>query len=110
LRDGQILGEYCFVGTMNAERFENWFCSYLLPNTRNGDVIIMDNARFHNKNRLQQYARIFKVILIFLPPYSPDLNLIEITWANMKRFLRNFGGRFLNIQDGIYWYFNMVFC
>lgn len=109
LRDGQILGEYCFTGTMNAVRFETWFCTHLLSNTRNGDVVVLDNARFHNKKRLEEYARIFEVTIIFLPPYSPDLNLIEITWANMKRFLRNYSGRFSSIQDGIYWYFEIEF-
>ena len=107
--DGQIIGDYCYTGSMNSARFEDWFCGYLLPNTCKGDVIILDNATFHNKKRLEQYAWIYKVTIIFLPPYSPDFNPIEEVWANLKRFLRNYGNRFASIQGGIYWYFSVAF-
>jgi transposase len=76
----------------------------LLPETRKGDVVIMDNARFHNKKRLKEYARAYKVAIIFLPPYSPDYNPIEHVWANLKRFLRNTAFRFESIQQAIYWF------
>ena len=109
LCDGEIIGDYCYTGSMNSARFEDWFCSYLLPNTCKGDVIILDNATFHNKKRLEQYAWIYKVTIIFLPPYSPDLNPIEKVWANLKRLLRNYGNRFDSIQDGINWYFSVAF-
>lgn len=89
---------------MNSQRFEEWFCTFLLPETRKGDVIIMDRASYHNKKRLSQYARIYKVTVIFLPAYSPDFNPIEKVWANLKRFLRNYGSNFQSVQDGIYWY------
>lgn len=103
--DGQILGEYCYVGSATAKLFEDWFCDLLLPTTRAGDVIVMDNASFHNKKRLRMYAAVYKVIIIFLPPYSPDFNPIEHVWANMKRFLRNTCLRFLFLQSAIYWFF-----
>jgi len=107
--DGHILGEYCYSGTTTAEKFEDWFCGFLLPETHKGDVIIMDNARFHNKKRLREYAWIYKVILIFLPPYSPDYNPIEHVWANMKRFLRDYSNRFQTVQSAIYWYFAFAY-
>lgn len=103
--DGQILGEYCYRGSTTAKRFEDWFCDFLLPLTMVGDVIIMDNASFHNKKRLREFAQIYKVTLIFLPPYSPDYNLIEPVWANMKRFLRNTRLCFHSLQSAIYWSF-----
>jgi len=66
----------------------------------------MDNAQFHRKKILRKLTR-GKALLLFLPPYSPDYNPIEKTWANMKRYLRD------NLQDhkfvsnAIYGYFNV---
>lgn len=109
LRDKEIIADFCYSGSMNSKRFEEWFCRYLLPATRKGDVIILDNAGYHNKDRLRIYAWIYKVTIIFLPPYSPDYNLIEKVWANLKRFLRNYGKHFQNLQYGVYCYFCLEF-
>jgi hypothetical protein len=103
--DGKILGEYCYTGTTNSAVFEEWFCKFLLPETKNGDYIILDNASFHNKKRLKWYAAVYKVIVVFLPPYSPDYNRIEKVWANLKRFLRETKMEFDSLQSAIYWYF-----
>jgi transposase len=103
--DGQIIGEYCFTGSTTAIVFEYWFCTFLLPETYRGDVIILDNARFHRKEQLRRLAWVYGVTIIFLPPYSPDYNLIEHVWANMKRFLRNTTLKFISLQSSIYWYF-----
>jgi hypothetical protein len=103
--DGEIIGELCYTGSTTSEKFETWFCTFLLPETHHGDVIIMDNARFHNKKRLRAYAEVYKVKIIFLPPYSPDYNPIEHVWSNMKRFLRNKARNFQIIQSAVYWYF-----
>lgn len=103
--DRQILGEYCYSGTTTAKIFEDWFCDFLLPLTQAGDVIILDNASFHNKKRLREYAAVYKLTIIFLPPYSPDFNFIEPVWANLKRFLRNTLLRFHSLQSAIYWFF-----
>lgn len=105
LCDGRILGEYCYTGTTTAQVFEEWFCGFLLPETAPGDIIIMDNARFHSKKRLRLYALVYKVTILFLPAYSPDYNPIEMVWANMKRFLRNTRFLFSSIQQAIYWFF-----
>jgi len=107
---GKIIGDYCYEGSMNSARFEDWFCDYLLPNTRKGDTIIMDNASYHNKKRLRKYAWVYKVHIVFLPPYSPDYNSpIENLWANLKRFLRNYGNDFQTVEYGIYWYFSVAY-
>ena len=68
--------------------FEEWFEEVLLPLIPKGFTIIMDNARFHRKKRLFLLALAAGVKLLFLPPYSPDLNPIETAWANMKRWIR----------------------
>jgi len=64
----------------------------------------MGNAKFHRKAELRKLAR-GKVRLLFLPPYSPDYNPIEKTWANMKRFLCNNMQHFSSVDSAIYDYF-----
>jgi len=90
---------------MTAHKFEGWFCGFLLPLTNKGDVVVLDNASWHNKKRLRIYAMAYKVTILFLPPYSPDYSPIEYVWANLKVFLRNYGHHFHTIQNAIYWYF-----
>jgi transposase len=71
-----------------------------------GHTVIMDNARFHRKKILRKLAR-GKVRLLFLPPYSPDYNPIENTWANMKRFLRNNEQDYQSLASAILDYFDV---
>ena len=68
--------------------FEYWFERQLTPLLRPGDVVIMDNASFHRKTKLYEIAEHHHIKILFLPPYSPELNPIEKTWANIKRWLR----------------------
>ena len=94
----------CYRHTANSEFFESWFKDSLLPEIPKGCTVIMDNARFHRKEALRKLAR-GKVKLLFLPPYSPDYNPIEKSWANMKRFLRNNMREFNSVDSAIYGYF-----
>ena len=72
----------------NSAVFEFWFEEKLMPALSPGDVVIMDNAQFHRKGILRKIAKRHRVLILFLPPYSPDYNPIEKLWANMKRWLR----------------------
>jgi transposase len=49
-----------------------------------------------------------KIRLLFLPPYSPDYNPIEKSWANMKRRLRDSIPKFERINEAVYNYFSLV--
>ena len=60
----------------------------LCPSLERGKVLIMDNAAFHRKQRLECIAEAFGHRVIFLPPYSPDLNPIEQYWAAFKKRLQ----------------------
>jgi len=94
----------CYRHSTNSAYFEDWFENYLLKEIPKGYTAIMDNARFHPKERLRKLAR-GKVRLLFLPPYSPDYNPIEKSWANMKRFLRDNIHNYQFVDSAIYDYF-----
>lgn len=87
--NGKILAPLRYDGTMDSSLFEFWFTSQLLPTLEKGCVVVMDNASFHRKARLFSAAQNAGIILIFLPPYSPELNPIEHFWAWLKRYLSN---------------------
>ncbi|MBE0406156.1 IS630 family transposase [Psychrobacter sp. AOP22-C1-22] len=74
-----------FEKNINGDIFYDW-CKYtLIPNLKRKCVIVMDNASFHK--RVQRLLNRHGHRLLFLPPYSPDLNPIEKKWAQVK-FLR----------------------
>ena len=84
----RILAPFQYSGTMDSSLFEFWFSNQLLPSLDKGTVVVMDNASFHSKRRLFSVAQNAGCNLLFLPPYSPELNPIEKFWAWLKRFLR----------------------
>jgi len=68
--------------------FEFWFEFCLLKEAKPGSVIVLDNATFHRKSVLPDLAKRYNCEVLFLPPYSPNLNPIEKKWAWLKRRLR----------------------
>ena len=103
---GEHLAIECYRQTTDSKFFENWFENCLLKVIPHGYTIIMDNARFHRKKSLRKIAR-GKVKLLFLPPYSPEYNPIEKSWANMKRFLRSNLQDYESVDSAIYDYFGV---
>ena len=74
-----------FEKNINGDIFYNWCKDTLIPSLKTKCVIVMDNASFHK--RVQRLLNRHGHRLLFLPPYSPDLNPIEKKWAQAK-FLR----------------------
>jgi hypothetical protein len=70
----QIVAPLQYEGTMDRDLFELWFQQCLLPALPEASVIVMDNASFHRKKQLIPLAEEAGHRLIFLPPYSPELN------------------------------------
>ena len=86
-----------YGGSMDSVLFESWFEMRLLPALPKNTTIVMDNASFHRKSRLIPLAESTGHTLLFLPPYSPELNLIEHFWAWLKARLR----KILHLFDGL---------
>ena len=82
-----VLSPLQYEWSMTKELFESWFEKFFLPELAENSVLVMDNASFHRKKRLHEFAQNHQMILIFLPPYSPELNPIEKEWANLKQCL-----------------------
>lgn len=75
---------------MNTDLFNFWLEEYLVPEINPGDIVIMDNATFHKSVKTKHIIGNAECGLIFLPPYSPDLNPIEKFWANFKANVKKF--------------------
>jgi len=69
--------------------------------------IIMDRASWHRRKVLKKLAEEADCRVIFLPAYSPDFNPIEKTWANLKKFIRNFMRDFSSLNDCVNHYFHV---
>lgn len=97
----RIVAPLQYSGTMDGALFVHWFCTMLLPSVKAGSVIVMDNARFHQKKVLHELAEAAGCHVLFLPPYSPDLNPIEHFWAWLKNRLRKTLSNFNSLDDAI---------
>ena len=85
---GKWIAPLEYTGTTDSNLFEFWFENCLLKEINPGSVIVIDNASFHRKTILPDLALSKGSSVLFLPPYSPELNPIEYKWAWLKRKLR----------------------
>lgn len=84
----QLKAPFRFEGATNTEVFNLWLEKCLLPTLHPGQIVVMDNARFHKSLKTQELITAARCVLRFLPPYSPDLNPIEPVWAIVKARIR----------------------
>jgi len=71
----QLIAPFTVEGACNRTVFEMWLETSLLPTLEPGQVLVMDNATFHKGGRIFQLIQDAGCQLLYLPPYSPDLNL-----------------------------------
>jgi transposase len=84
----KALAPLVFNGSCNTNLFETWVEKCLVKELVPGQFVILDNATFHKSQKIKDLIESAECYLIFLPPYSPDLNPIEKFWANMKRWIK----------------------
>ena len=88
LRCDRIDAPCVLDGPINGEAFLAYVRQFLLPTLKPRDVVIMDNLGSHKSRKVRQAIRGVGARLLFLPPYSPDLNPIEQVFAKLKHLMR----------------------
>ena len=78
---------------MNREIFDTYIETQLAPTLQQGDVVILDNLSSHKSAKAEAVLKQRGACFLFLPPYSPDLNPIEMAFAKLKAHLRRIGAR-----------------
>ena len=77
-----------YSGGTTGDHFVEYLEKVLIPTLHEGDIVIMDNMRSHHVNKVSEVLQKAKIQLLYLPPYSPDLNPIEKMWSKMKAIMR----------------------
>ena len=87
---GVLLTVTLFQSTINTPIFDAWVTQDLIPKLPPKSVVVMDNATFHKGTVMQKALEQAGHTLLYLPPYSPDLNPIEKKWAQAKAVRRKY--------------------
>jgi transposase len=88
LRHDGLVAPCVFDGAINGEMFRSYVSQVLVPTLMPGDVVVMDNLGSHKVGGVREAIEAAGASLLYLPPYSPDLNPIEMAFAKLKALLR----------------------
>lgn len=88
LRHDRMTAPWVIDGPMNADIFEHYIETQLAPTLNKGDVVVVDNLPAHKRASIAQTLRNQGAWLLFLPPYSPDLNPIELAFSKFKAHMK----------------------
>jgi transposase len=83
-----IRAPWFLPGPMNSDAFHVYVTQVLAPTLVPGDVVVLDNLSSHKGMAIQTAIEARGAMLLFLPPYSPDFNPIELCWSKIKTLLR----------------------
>jgi transposase len=86
-------------GATDGEVFEIFLERVLLRKLRSGDIVVLDNVGAHKTTDVRRLIEAAGASVLYLPPYSPDLNPIELCWSKLKAILREFGPRTQDALD-----------
>ena len=93
LRCDGLVAPWVIDHPMNTETFDIYVETQLAPTLQKGDVVILDNLSSHKSAKAEASLKQRGAWFLFLPPYSPDLNPIEMAFAKLKTHLRRIGAR-----------------
>lgn len=88
LRHDRLTAPLAVDGAMNGLTFLAYVKQVLAPTLQSGDVVVMDNLAAHKHPGVQEALAAVGATALYLPPYSPDLNPIEMAFAKLKSLLR----------------------
>lgn len=95
------MAPFTIEGACNRVVFETWLETCLLPLLKPGQVVVLDNATFHKGGRIAPLIEQASCQLLYLPPYSPDLNKIERCWSWLKSRIRKQLQQFDCLRDAM---------
>ena len=88
-----LIAPWVIKGAMDDEAFDTYIRNVLAPELRPGTVVICDNLATHYNKAAAAALRNVECWFLYLPPYSPDLNPIEMAFSKLKAHLRRIGAR-----------------
>lgn len=99
LKNEKLLATLTFEGACNRNLFEIWLKDCLINKLEPGDIIIIDNASFHQGEHIRKIVEEAGCEIWYLPPYSPDLNKIEHWWAILKTWMKQRLSEFKTVRE-----------
>jgi transposase len=93
LAHDRLIAPWVLDGAMNRDSFETYITRELAPALRPGQIVVADNLAAHKSSRAIELLRAQGNDLIFLPPYSPDFNPIEMAFSKLKTLIRKAAAR-----------------
>ena len=93
LRTTGLSAPMLLEGAMDGLAFKAYVEQVLAPSLNTGDIVVMDNLAAHKVEGVREAIKAKGAFLLYLPPYSPDLNPIEQAFAQLKALLRKTAAR-----------------
>ena len=88
LRTSGLVAPLVLDGAIGGDAFLAYVQQFLVPTLTPGDIVVLDNLSSHKVDGVREAIEAVGAALLYLPPYSPDLNSIELAFSKLKRLLR----------------------